>query len=130
MDGEVRQEVAKQLVKGYLVHMLVYIVVVLAFLGIAYRWCGSQVWYPWDELYPLVHWLHVNVVPVFLCVLLVGCVAITCVHFYQMARLLELYSLSMFFDSVSFSTAVFIREYILIPASASESSHPDDPVIR
>ena len=43
MDGEVRQEVAKQLVKGYLVHMLVYIVVVLAFLGIAYRWCGSQV---------------------------------------------------------------------------------------
>ena len=54
MDGEVRQEVAKQLVKGYLVHMLVYIVVVLAFLGIAYRWCGSQVWYPWDELYPLV----------------------------------------------------------------------------
>lgn len=90
MDGEVRQEVAKQLVKGYLVHMLVYIVVVLAFLGIAYRWCGSQVWYPWDELYPLVHWLHVNVVPVFLCVLLVGCVAITCVHFYQMARLLEL----------------------------------------
>lgn len=90
MDGEVRQEVAKHLVKGYLVHMLVYIVVVLALLGIAYRWCGSQVWYPWDELYPLVHWLHINVVPVFLCVILVGCVAVTCVHFYQMARLLEL----------------------------------------
>ena len=46
MDGEVRQEVAKQLVKGYLVHMLVYIVVVLAFLGIAYRrylsYCSSR----------------------------------------------------------------------------------------
>ena len=90
MDGEVRQEVAKQLVKGYLVHMLVYIVVVLAFLGIAYRWCGSQVWYPWDELYPLVHWLHVNVVPVFLCVLLVGCVAITCVRLFLRGRLPEI----------------------------------------
>ena len=66
MEGDVRQKVAKQLVKGYLVHMLVYIVAVLALLGIAYWWCNSQIWYSWDELYPLVHWLHVNVVAVFL----------------------------------------------------------------
>ena len=90
MEGDVRQKVAKQLVKGYLVHMLVYIVAVLALLGIAYWWCNSQIWYSWDELYPLVHWLHINVVAVFLGVMLIGCVAITCVHFYQMARMLEL----------------------------------------
>ena len=90
MEGDVRQKVAKQLVKGYLVHMLVYIVAVLALLGIAYWWCNSQIWYSWDELYPLVHWLHVNVVAVFLGVMLIGCVAITCVHFYQLARMLEL----------------------------------------
>ena len=70
--------------------MLVYIVAVLALLGIAYWWCNSQIWYSWDELYPLVHWLHINVVAVFLGVMLIGCVAITCVHFYQMARMLEL----------------------------------------
>ena len=50
MEGDVRQKVAKQLVKGYLVHMLVYIVAVLALLGIAYWWCNSQIWYSWDEL--------------------------------------------------------------------------------
>lgn len=89
MNNEVRQEVAKQLVKRFLVHILIYIVVMLGILGVCYRWCEGQIWYPWDAWYPLVHWLHIHIVSVFLCVLLFGCIIITCVHFYQLARMME-----------------------------------------
>lgn len=89
MDGEVRQEVAKQFVKRFFFHILIYIVVMLGLLVLCYCWCTWRVWYKWDRWYPLVHWLHIHVVSVFLCIILLGCIIITCIHFYQLAWMME-----------------------------------------
>ncbi len=89
MDGGVRQEITKHLVKRFLIHIFIFIVVMLILLALCYRWCMGKIWYKWDAWYPLVHWLHIHIVSFFLCLLLFGCIVITCVHFYQLAQMME-----------------------------------------
>lgn len=89
MKGEIQNEVLKRLVKRFLVQILIYTMLVLIVVLLGYRLCEQRVWYPWDTLYPLVHWLHLHWVSAFLFVLLFGCIIISCIHFYLIARMLE-----------------------------------------
>lgn len=89
MKGEIQNEVLKRLVKRFLVQILIYTMLVLIIVLLGYRVCEQRIWYPWDPLYPLVHWLHLHWMSAFFFVLLFGCIIISCIHFYMIARMLE-----------------------------------------
>ncbi len=89
MKGEVRNEVSKNLVKRFFLQIFIYAVVVLMVVLISYRLCEQRTWYVWDNWYPVVHWLHMHWVSVFLFALLFGCVVISCINFYLIARMME-----------------------------------------
>lgn len=89
MNSAVRQEVTKQLVKRFLMQIMFYTVFVLCVSAVGYLLCERRVWYPTDPWYPLIHALHLHWGSVFFFTLLFGCVVISCIHFYQIARMME-----------------------------------------
>lgn len=89
MSSAVRHEVSKQLVKRFLTQIFVYTLFVLCVSAAGYLLCERRIWYPWDPWYPIVHALHLHWISFFLFTLLFGCVVISCIHFYLIARMME-----------------------------------------
>lgn len=89
MNSAVRHEVSKQLVKRFFVQIFVYTLFVLCVSAAGYLLCERRIWYPWDPWYPVVHALHLHWISFFLFTLLFGCVVISCIHFYLIARMME-----------------------------------------
>lgn len=89
MNSAVRHEVSKQLVKRFLLQIIMYTMFVLCVSAGGYLLCERRIWYPWDPWYPVIHVLHLHWISFFLFTLLFGCVVITCIHFYLIARMME-----------------------------------------
>lgn len=89
MNRAVRQEVTKQLVKRFLMQIVLYTLFVLCVSAVGYLLCERRIWYPTDPVYPLIHALHRHWGSVFFFTLLFGCVVLSCIHFYQIARMME-----------------------------------------
>ena len=62
-------------------------IVVLA-LG-AYTVLRMQVWYAWDPVYPVLHWLHENIAGFLIFLTFIGVIFISCFSFYRIAKLME-----------------------------------------
>lgn len=89
MNSAVRQEVTRQLVKRFLTQILLYAMFVLCISAVGYLLCDSRIWYSTDPWYPVLHLLHRHWTGAFFFTLLFGCVVISCIHFYQIARMME-----------------------------------------
>lgn len=90
MNGAVRQEVTKQLVKRFLMQILLYTIFTLCVSAVGYLICNNRIWYATDPWYPVLRILHRHWLSVFFFTLLFGCVVISCIHFYQVARMMEM----------------------------------------
>lgn len=90
MNNTIRQEVTKQLVKRFLLQIFLYTIITLCVSAVGYAVCNSRVWYYTDPWYPLLHLLHRHWLSFFFFTLLFGCVVISCIHFYQVARMMEM----------------------------------------
>ncbi|MDE6568315.1 MAG: HAMP domain-containing histidine kinase [Lachnospiraceae bacterium] len=89
MKSAVCQEVTKQLVKRFLMQIFLYAIFVLLVSAVGYVVCDSRIWYDTDPWYPVLHVLHRHWTSAFFFTLLFGCVVISCIHFYQIARMME-----------------------------------------
>lgn len=89
MKSAVCQEVSKQLVKRFLMQIFLYAMFVLLVSAVGYVVCDSRIWYSTDPWYPVLRVLHRHWVSAFFFALLFGCVVISCIHFYQIARMME-----------------------------------------
>lgn len=89
MNYAVRQEVTKQLLKRFLLQILFYAMFVLCISVVGYLVCNNRIWYSSDPWYQVLHVLHRHWAGVFFFALLFGCVVISCIHFYQIARMME-----------------------------------------
>ncbi|MDE6852215.1 MAG: HAMP domain-containing histidine kinase [Lachnospiraceae bacterium] len=90
MSNAVRQEVTKQLVKRFLMQITLYTMFTLCVSAVGYLACNSRIWYDTDPWYPVLRMLHRHWLSFFFFTLLFGCVIISCIHFYQIARMMEM----------------------------------------
>ncbi len=110
MYTTVKQEVSKNLIRSFLMQIMIYTIVVLFASLVGYLFCSDRIWYFNDPLYPFIHFLHVEWFGIFWFCLLVGCVVITLIHFFRIARMMELIT-----QAVS-GIAAGNAPYIVLPA--------------
>lgn len=89
MNGRVHKDIYSRLLKRFGKVMLIYtgILIMLALIG--YVVCRQKIWYYYEPLYPMVHWLNENILSAVLAGLLFGGLVIACYQFYAMTRLME-----------------------------------------
>lgn len=89
MKDRMGRALSGQLIRQFLLHMVMYAVVVAGTAVAAYVWCVNQIWQPYDRTYIFLNHLEDNLPGVFLFMLLLGCVVISCIHFGKVAKLVE-----------------------------------------
>lgn len=88
MNGSIHKDIYSRLLRRFGKVMFVYtgILFLLALTG--YVICRQKIWYGYESLYPLIHWLNEHILSSVLAGLLFGGLVIACYQFYAITRLL------------------------------------------
>lgn len=89
MNGKVHRGLYNRLLRHFGRVMLVYTAVLILVALAGYVICRQKIWYGYESVYPLVHWLNENILSAVLAGLLLGGLLIACYQFYAIARLME-----------------------------------------
>lgn len=79
----------RQLVRRFFGELLVYSLAITVVGFLCYWWCESRIWQPYDSTYIFLYGIKKNLAGVFLFVLLLGCIVISCIHFQRIAKLMQ-----------------------------------------
>lgn len=81
-----KKELTGLLLRNLAVQLLVYMVIVMCCMFLAYWLCSRRVWYWNDPFYSVVHFLHENLISFFLTCLLLGFFVITIIFIRRIVR--------------------------------------------
>lgn len=88
MEKKIYQGTSGAFIKEYFWYIIIYSIVICAIMLAGYYICNQRTWYAWDSLYPFIHWVHRNWLPLLLGGLLGGYVLISCIYLYIIANML------------------------------------------
>ena len=88
MTKQVYRETSDAFIKEYFLYIIIYTFIVSGLFLVGYYVCNQRIWYEGDYLYPFIHWIHKNWLPLLLAGLLGGYVVISCVYLCVIASML------------------------------------------
>ncbi len=88
MTRQVYRETSDAFIKEYFLYIIIYTFIISGLFLAGYYVCNQRVWYTEDYLYPVIHWIHDNWLPVLLGGLLGGYVIISCAYLCIIASML------------------------------------------
>lgn len=88
MNRSVQSEVSRQLLNRFLVQIIIFALLFTTISAVGYLLCSKRTWYSWDPFYPVIHFLHLHWSSCFLFFLFLGCIIISCINFYRIARIM------------------------------------------
>ena len=86
---ELKYSLSKELVLQLLYRLAVFVVIMVIVCFIAYKLCQTRVWQWYDPFYPLIHFLHENLIAIMLVLLLFGLFILTVFYIWKMMGYLE-----------------------------------------
>lgn len=89
MNRIVQQEISKHFLYRFLIQLIIYALLLTTVSAGGYLLCNQCIWYSWDPFYPVIHFLHMHWFSIFLSFLLLGCIIISCINFYRIARIMS-----------------------------------------
>lgn len=89
MKKSVNQEVSKELIQSFALQIFIFTIILLLISAVGYILCSGIVWQLENPWYPVIHFLHEEWIGVFFFCLFIGCVILTAVHFFRIARMME-----------------------------------------
>ena len=81
--------VAGTMTAQFLFHILMYTLLLIICVLVGYLWAASRIWYSDDPWWYILNFVEDNLIIVFALIVLFGCISISCIYFYRMAKMLE-----------------------------------------
>lgn len=88
MTKQVYREASDAFIKDYFLYIIIYTFIISGLFLSGYYVCNQKIWYHGEPLYPFIHWIHKNWLPLLLGGLLGGYVIISCAHLCIIAGML------------------------------------------
>lgn len=86
---KLRRELTRQLLRKLAVRLLVYTGILLIVMLVAYWYCNRRIWYGYEPMYPLIHFIHENSFSCFTIGILFGFLLLVALHIWRMIRYME-----------------------------------------
>ncbi|MCM1244807.1 MAG: HAMP domain-containing histidine kinase [Roseburia sp.] len=87
--NKLRKELTRQLMRKFCIRLAIYVVCIIMLFVIGYEICAGQVWYGWEPLYPLVHFVHEHWFGCFMVCVVAGFAICTVSSFKNIVWILE-----------------------------------------